>query len=181
MKLACFRRDGGNRLGVYGEDGIIEVSGALAATYPSVRAVIERDGFADLEAWAEGRSPDHGPEDVSYLPPLFDAEKVICVGVNYPKRHPVHGEVPPPDSIFLFNKWEGALVGHLEPLIQPPAPAADSFDYEGELVLDPFAGTFTTGLAAQKLGRRAAGVDISEAYLQQAVKRLGAVSLPMPL
>ena len=135
MKLACFRGDGGNRLGVYGNDGIIEVSGTLAATYPSVRAVIEKDGFADLEAWAGGRSPDHGPEDVRYLPPLFDAEKVICVGVNYPKRHPVHGEVPPPDSIFLFNKWEGALVGHLEPLIRPPAPAADTFDYEGELVL----------------------------------------------
>jgi len=47
------------------------------------------------------------------------------------------------------------------------------------LVLDPFAGTFTTGLAAQRLGRRAVGTDISEAYLQQAVKRLEAVSLPL--
>ena len=32
-------------------------------------------------------------------------------------------------------------------------------------VLDPFAGTFTTWLAAQKLGRRAVGLDISEEYL----------------
>ena len=47
------------------------------------------------------------------------------------------------------------------------------------LVLDPFAGTFTTGMAAQKLGRRAVGVDISEAYLDQAVRRLSAVTLPM--
>jgi hypothetical protein len=46
-------------------------------------------------------------------------------------------------------------------------------------VLDPFAGTFTTGMAAQKLGRRAVGVDISEAYLDQAVRRLSAVTLPM--
>jgi hypothetical protein len=49
------------------------------------------------------------------------------------------------------------------------------------LVLDPFAGTATTCLAAQKLGRRAVGVDLSEAYLQQAVKRLEAVTLPMRL
>ncbi len=49
------------------------------------------------------------------------------------------------------------------------------------LVLDPFAGTFTTGLAAQWLGRRAVGVDLSEAYLQQAVKRLEGVPLPMQL
>ena len=47
------------------------------------------------------------------------------------------------------------------------------------LVLDPFAGTFTTDMAAQKLGRRAVGVDISEAYLEQAVRRLSAVTLPM--
>jgi len=46
-------------------------------------------------------------------------------------------------------------------------------------VLDPFAGTFTTGLAAQRLGRRAVGVDISESYLEQAVRRLSAVTLPM--
>jgi DNA modification methylase len=34
-------------------------------------------------------------------------------------------------------------------------------------------------LAAQKLGRRAVGVDLSETYLQQAVKRLEGVTLPM--
>ena len=46
-------------------------------------------------------------------------------------------------------------------------------------VLDPFSGTATTCRAAQKLGRRAVGVDISEAYLEQAVRRLSAVTLPM--
>ena len=47
------------------------------------------------------------------------------------------------------------------------------------LVLDPFAGTATTCLAAQRLGRRAVGVDLSEAYLEQAAKRLEAVPLPL--
>jgi hypothetical protein len=46
-------------------------------------------------------------------------------------------------------------------------------------VLDPFAGTFTTGYAAQKLGRLAVGTDISETYLNLAIKRLMAVPLPM--
>ena len=48
-------------------------------------------------------------------------------------------------------------------------------------VLDPFSGTATTCRAAQKLGRRAVGVDISEAYLEQAVRRLSAVTLPMDI
>ena len=49
------------------------------------------------------------------------------------------------------------------------------------VVLDCFAGTATTCLAAQRLGRRAVGVDLSIPYLQQAVKRLEAVTLPMAL
>jgi len=135
MKLACYVEGGESRLGVYSDAGIVAVSGPLAEKYPSVRAVIEQGGFADIAAWADGRDPDHGLDDVEYLPPLHDAEKVICVGVNYPKRHPVHGEVPPPEHISLFNKWEGALVGHNQPLIRPKGEAAETFDYEGELVL----------------------------------------------
>ena len=46
-------------------------------------------------------------------------------------------------------------------------------------VLDPFCGAGTTAVAAQRLGRRAIGVDLSEDYLQQAVKRLTAVPLPL--
>ena len=49
-------------------------------------------------------------------------------------------------------------------------------------VLDPFVGTGTTCLAAQRLGRRSVGVDLSPSYLDQAVKRVSEISLPlMPL
>ena len=48
-------------------------------------------------------------------------------------------------------------------------------------VLDPFVGSGTTAVAAQKLGRQSVGVDASEEYLRLAVKRVGAVSLPLQL
>lgn len=48
-------------------------------------------------------------------------------------------------------------------------------------VLDPFAGTGTTLLAAQRLGRSGVGVDLSGDYLNQAVKRLSKETLPMLL
>ncbi|MBI3113644.1 MAG: hypothetical protein HYZ04_03905, partial [Rhodospirillales bacterium] len=91
MKLACFRKGPGGqpRLGVYTDAGIIEIKGRLAKKFPSIRAVIENKGFPELARWARGRKPDHTLNGVRYLPPLWDAEKVICVGVNYPKRHPV--------------------------------------------------------------------------------------------
>lgn len=42
----------------------------------------------------------------------------------------------------------------------------------GGIVLDPFVGTGTTLLAAQQLGRRGVGIDISQRYLQAAEQRL---------
>lgn len=52
----------------------------------------------------------------------------------------------------------------------PPEPA---------VVLDPFAGSGTVCLVAQKLGRRSVGVDLSLAYLELAQRRLAGVPLPL--
>lgn len=42
----------------------------------------------------------------------------------------------------------------------------------GDFVLDPFAGTFTTCIAAKALGRRFCGIDISEDYVKEAQSKL---------
>jgi DNA modification methylase len=47
---------------------------------------------------------------------------------------------------------------------------------QGDLVLDPFVGSGTTALAAEELGRRCVGYDISEQYVNVAKQRLEAAA-----
>jgi len=137
MKILSYRRGDDVGYGVVNdsEDAFVPVEGGFLDRCPSIRAVLEQRALSELETWASGRSAHMGFDEISFLPPLHNAEKVICIGVNYPKRHPVEGDIPPPENISVFGKFEGSVVGHLEPLIYPPSPACETFDYEGELVL----------------------------------------------
>lgn len=43
----------------------------------------------------------------------------------------------------------------------------------GDVVLDPFAGTFTTCAVAQRLGRRSIGIELQTEYVKIGLRRLG--------
>ena len=61
-------------------------------------------------------------------------------------------------------------LGILRPLIQHSSPP-------GGIVLDPFAGSGSTLLAARDLGRRAIGIEIEERYCEAAALRLAQTTL----
>ncbi len=42
----------------------------------------------------------------------------------------------------------------------------------GDLILDPFSGTFTTSFVAKQLGRRSIGIEIDEKYVKIGLRRL---------
>jgi len=44
--------------------------------------------------------------------------------------------------------------------------------HEGDTILDPFAGSCTTGIAAHLLGRKFIGIDMSEDFLQLGIRRV---------
>lgn len=68
-----------------------------------------------------------------------------------------------------------------QPAVFPEALARDhilSWSNEGDVVLDPFAGSFTTCKMARLLGRRWIGIEINEAYCEIGRKRLSEPLLP---
>lgn len=67
-----------------------------------------------------------------------------------------------------FATFPPALI---EPCILAGAPA-------GGAVLDPFAGSGTTGMVAQKHGRRFVGIELNPDYCRLCVDRLAQVALP---
>jgi DNA modification methylase len=63
--------------------------------------------------------------------------------------------------------------GHPAPMpVEVARRAIRLSTWPGEVVLDPFAGSGTTLLAARQLGRRAVGIEASERYCALAVDRL---------
>ena len=50
--------------------------------------------------------------------------------------------------------------------------------HEGDTILDPFAGSCTTGIAANLLNRKFIGIDMSEEFLQLGIRRKEEISDP---
>lgn len=64
-------------------------------------------------------------------------------------------------------------VGHPAPFpIELPARLIELYTYRGDLVLDPFAGSGTTAVAAVRAGRHFAGYDLDESYIKVAETRV---------
>ena len=62
----------------------------------------------------------------------------------------------------------------MHPTVKPVALVADAIrdcSKRGGIILDPFAGSGTTIIAAERTGRRAAAIEIDPHYVDTAIRR----------
>jgi len=76
-------------------------------------------------------------------------------------------------SVWTFPAVSAKKVGHPAPFPEElPRRLIQLYTFAGEVVLDPFAGSGTTCLAAKTDGRRYVGYEVDEAYVRLAEERL---------
>jgi modification methylase len=80
-------------------------------------------------------------------------------------------------SVWNIPAVSAKKVGHPAPFPEElPHRLIQLFTFKGDVVLDPFAGSGTTCIAAAVAGRHFVGYEISEEYIRLAQERLGSLS-----
>jgi 2-keto-4-pentenoate hydratase/2-oxohepta-3-ene-1,7-dioic acid hydratase in catechol pathway len=131
--LVSFSAGGQPFWGVSVGDGVVALSQDFPH-WPTLRNVIAAGAIDLVLDAARGRAATHGPGDFTHDIPVPDAEKIICVGVNFPDRNAEYkdGQDAPP-YMSLFPRFARSFTGHGQPLIRPPE--SEQLDYEGEIAV----------------------------------------------
>ncbi|MFB9274217.1 fumarylacetoacetate hydrolase family protein [Cohnella cellulosilytica] len=154
MKWLTMNKNGGYRLGVQLEEGVLDIEAALATHsadgVPAEPMALLRSGAEGLRALADylselrrqGLPKLLATDEVNWAPCVPNPGKIICVGLNY-RKHADESNLPYPPVPLLFSKYGNTITGEGADIRIPEGTA--EVDYEVEL-----------GIV---IGRTAASVD----------------------
>lgn len=163
----------------------------LLRTLAPVCVALEAAGFvSEAEmVWARGTLGTAGDRfgrshelfAVHFKPPRI-APRVDRVRVPYApasKPSPSHQRHPlgaAPGSVWYVHETSGSYATH-EHETQKPLPLmvrlVEALTDPGDVILDPFMGSGTTGRAAKDCGRRFIGIEMREAFCEASARRFG--------
>jgi acylpyruvate hydrolase len=149
MRLLSYETEAGPSGAVQIGEEIVPL-GSLQAPATTVRGVLEAldgEGLAELGARAASEGVRLALADVRLTAPVPDAEKLICIGLNY-RDHAEETGQEIPSSPMWFAKFANSLLGSGGEIVLPGA-ASEHVDYEAELAL--------------VIGREARNVSVEEA------------------
>lgn len=124
----------GNESGLAVEvDGQLRGSLKSSAKHPMELGALIALGDDELRRVGRmlANAPVVDPASITYIPPIANPAKIICVGLNY-ADHTRESPYEQPDYPTLFPRFATSLIGHGQPLVRPLV--SDSLDFEGEMV-----------------------------------------------
>jgi len=151
MRLMSFRKDGRETFGIATDQGVIDAGRRLQGAR-TMRAALLAESVPALRGLASEK-PDFQLDEVEFLPPVADACKLLCIGINYVPHMKEMGRERPEYPV-VFVRFADSIVGHGQPMIRPNDSV--QFDYEGELAV-------VIGRRARRV-TRAAALDYVAGY-----------------
>lgn len=161
-------------------NGTIWISGTLHNIY-SVGFALEQEGFKIMNniTWQKTNPPPnlscryftHSTETILWAKKSADAKHYF----NYALMKELNGGKQ------MKDVWSGALTPRIEKIFgkhptQKPLYLLEKIilasTREGDLILDPFCGSGTTGVVCKKWGRKFIGIDITEEFVELSKERL---------
>ncbi len=97
--------------------------------------------------------------------------------IDYRKNPPqVYNSEKVPGNVWEFSRVRYRMDEYENHPTQKPVALLERIikasSNEGDLVLDPFSGSFTTSFVAKKLGRKSVGIELQEDYVKIGLRRL---------
>lgn len=131
MKFVSFKQDNRKSWGIIEGENVVNLGGIRLVGGASLGESLRRNLVTlalDLKDTAQIINRDV----IELLPPITDAEKIICVGLNY-ADHVAEMKRTTPDFPVIFTRFNDSIVGDGEALIAPNNSM--KFDYEGEMAV----------------------------------------------
>lgn len=130
MKFLSFRHAGKESFGAVVDGSVVD----LGDEYSDLRAALRGGALDRLAEMAKSADAACALDEIEFLPTIPNPEKIICIGVNYANRNEEYKDgstAPKYPSVFMRTRE--SLVGHQQPLLDPPE--SEQLDYEGEIVI----------------------------------------------
>jgi site-specific DNA-methyltransferase (adenine-specific) len=98
--------------------------------------------------------------------------------MDYRKNPPApYSQEKVPGNVWEFSRVRFKMPEYREHPTQKPEALLERIikasSNPGDLILDPFSGTFTTCAVAKRLGRRSIGLDINPEFVKMGAERIG--------
>lgn len=124
-----FSHAGQDGFGVVDGETVLDIS---SDAWPSLRAALAAATPQEIAKTARDDGAEIPISEVTYLSPVTDPEKIICVGLNY-ATHAGEAKMEVPESPSLFVRFPSSQVGHEVDVVKPDI--SNEFDFEGELAV----------------------------------------------